>query len=354
MISNPFKLGSKSFLGIDIGISSIKIVELARWGGRVELKNYGYLGVSPFKEESFQKISEDTFLLSTPQIVRVIKSILISADIKTREAVFTIPDFSTFFTTFDLPPMTEDELKEAINFEARQHIPIPISEVILDWFLVEGKPGKKESNLRVLLVAVPNDLIGRYQQIAKESGLELRYLEAEAFSLARALTEQEKELICILDIGAQSTTINMVEAGVLKLSHSFDVSGNDFTSALKKSMNTTFEKADFLKNKYGLESLEVKEILSPLINIIIIEIEKIFKDFYFARGQEIKKIILSGGTSSLPGLANYLSSYFKKETFVANPFLNLVYPPVLEKKLEKMGPSFTIAVGAALRGIKNK
>lgn len=352
MIGNPFKLSSKNFLGIDIGVSSIKIVELARWGGKVELKNYGYLGVSPFKEEPFQKFSEDTFLLSTPQIVKVIKSILISADIKTREAVFTIPDFSTFFTNFDLPPMTQEELQEAVKFEARQHIPVPTSEVVLDWFLIEGKPGKRGTNLKVLLVAVPNDLIGRYQEIAKESGLEIRYLEAEAFSLARAVTGQEKEIVCILDIGAQSTTINIIDQGVLKLSHSFDVSGNDFTSSLIKSMNITPEKADFLKNKYGLESLETKEVLSPLVNIIIIEIEKIFKDFSLSQGQEIKKIILSGGTAFLPGLAGYLSSYFKKETSIANPFLNVFYPPVLEKKLEKMGPSFTIAVGAALRGIK--
>ena len=352
MIGNPFRLASKSFLGIDIGVSSIKIIELARWGGRVELKNYGYLSISPFREEPFQKLSEDTFLLSTPQIVKVIKSILITSDIKTREAVFTIPDFSTFFTSFELPPMSQEELQEAVNFEARQHIPVPVSDVVLDWFLIEGKAGKKEKNLRVLLVAVPNDLIGRYQEIAKESGLELRYLEAEAFSLTRALAKEEKEVVCVLDIGAQSTTINIIDAGVLKLSHSFDVSGNDLTSALMKSLSITPEKANFLKNKYGLESLETKEVLSPLVNIIIIEIEKIFKDFYLEKGQEVKKIILSGGSAFLPGLVGYLSSYFKKETSIANPFLNIFYPPVLEKKLEKMGPSFTIATGAALRGIK--
>jgi type IV pilus assembly protein PilM len=352
MIGNPFRLTSKSFLGIDIGVSSIKIVELVRWGGRVELKNYGYLSISPFREEPFQKFSEDTFLLSTPQIVKVIKSILITADIKTKESIFTIPDFSTFFTSFELPPMSQEELQEAVNFEARQHIPVPISEVVLDWYLIGGKAGKKETNLRVLLVAVPNDLIGRYQEIAKQVGIDIRYLEAEAFSLTRALSRDEKGVICVLDIGAQSTTINIIDEGILKLSHSFDVSGNDLTSALMKSFNVTPEKANFLKNQQGLNFLETKEVLSPLVNIIIMEIEKIFKDFYLAKGQEIKKIILSGGSAFLPGLADYLSSYFKKETSIANPFSNLFYPPVLEKKLEKMGPSFTIAVGAALRGIK--
>jgi type IV pilus assembly protein PilM len=352
MIGNPFKLSSKSFLGIDIGVSSIKIIELARWGGRVELKNYGHLSISSFREEPFQKLSEDAFLLSTSQIVKVIKSILITADIKTREAVFTIPDFSTFFTSFELPPMSQEELQEAVNFEARQHIPVPTSEVVLDWFLIEGKAGKKETNLRVLLVAVPNDLIGRYQEIAKQVGVNIKYLEAEAFSLTRALSKEEKGVICVLDIGAQSTTINIIDGGALKLSHSFDISGNDFTSALIKSFNTTPEKADSLKNKYGLESLETKEVLSPLVNIIIMEIEKIFKDFYLAKGPEVKKIILSGGSAFLPGLVGYLFSYFKKEVLIANPFLNIFCPPVLEKKLEKMGPSFTIAMGAALRGIK--
>lgn len=351
MILERFKVIRKSFLGIDIGVTLIKVVEISRWGGKIELKNYGQVAASSLYQKPYQAFEEEeSFLLSSPDVSKVIRAILKEAEIKTREATFTIPDFSTFFTNFELPPMSEEEIPEAVNFEARRHIPVPVSDVVLDWFLTGGKTGKRGTRLKILLVAVPKEIVDRYQAIAKASRLELKYLEAEAFSLTRALIKDQKELICLLDIGAQSTTINIVDEGILKLSYSSDISGNDLTQTLAKSLSINSEKAELLKREQGLNSEEIKDTLLPLVNLIIIEMEKIFKDFE-AQGKIIKKIIMAGGSSLLPGLNQYLSSYFKKEAVLANPFFGLSYPPILEKKLKKTGPSFSIAVGAALRGL---
>jgi len=349
---NPFKVVPKAFLGVDIGVSSIKLVELSRWGGRVELKNYGHISVSPLYQRPVKTFTEETFLLSTVEVSEVIKAILKETRIKTKESVLTIPDFSTFFTTFELPPMSEDEIPDAVNFEANQHIPVPVSDVVLDWHLIEGKTGKKGTRLKILLVAVPKDLVDRYQKIAKGCGVNLKFLEAEAFSLARALIRNRKEPFCLLDIGAQSTTINIADNGILKLSHSFDISGNDFSHSLMKSLDIDPKKADFMKREQGLENRETRDILFPLINLIIIEIEKILKDFSKSEGKEIQKIIICGGSALLPGLDKYLHSHFKKEVKIANPFSDIFYPPLLEKKLEKIGPAFTVAVGAALKGLR--
>jgi len=353
MVLNPFKfkIAPKSFLGIDIGVSSIKIVELSQWGGRMELKNYGQVFISSFKKNPSRTLTGDTFSLSTEEISKTIKAILKEANINTKGAAFTLPDFSTFFTSFELPSMSKEELPEAVNFEARQHIPVPLSEVVLDWYLTDGKiSGKGGSKLKILLVAVPNDLVAKYQDVARESGIELKYLEAEAFSLTRALARNTKDTVCLLDIGAQSTTVNVADEGILKVSHSFDVSGDNLTFSISKSFNVDSQKAELLKKKYGLEYSETKDLLYPFVNLIIIEVDKILKDFYLEKGKEIQKIIIAGGSAILPGLGKYLSSYFKKEVIIADPFSDIFYPSNLEDKLKKTGPSFTVAIGAALRG----
>ncbi len=353
MIFNPFKVIRKTFLGVDIGVSSIKVVEISRWGGKTELKNYGHIASSAVYQKPYQGFGEESnFMISSPDVSKIIKAILKEANIKTKEAVFTIPDFSTFFTNFDLPPMSEEEIPDAVKFEARRHIPVPVSDVVLDWFLIGGKVGKTGTNLSILLVAVPKETIARYQEIAKASSLNLKYLEAEAFSLARSLTKKTKESICLVDIGAQSTSVNIVDEGLLKLSYSSDISGNDFTRALSKSLSVSPKEAEEIKKNQGLSSEQTKEILFPLVNLIIIEIEKILKNFETI-DKRIRKIVLAGGSALLPGLDEYLSSYFKRPVKIADPFFGFVYPPVLEKKLKALGPSFAIAVGAALRGFES-
>jgi type IV pilus assembly protein PilM len=353
MIKLPFsKAIKKTIVGIDIGVSLIKLVEISRRRGKIELNNYGHISASAIYQKPFQSFEEGSFMVSSPDVSKIIKSILKETGIKTKEAVFTIPDFSTFSTSFDLPQMTENEFQSAIEFEARRHIPIPVSEVSLDHFITDGQPGRKGDGMKVLLIAVPNEIIDQYKKISEESGLELKFLEAEAFSLTRALAKDYKDPICLLDSGAQSTTINIVDKGRLKMSFSSDIAGNNFTHAIKNSLSTDFQKAEFFKKKHGLNSEEVKGSLLPLVNLIIIEVEKIFKDYYKSEQKEIKKIILSGGSSGLPGLKEYISSHFKKDIEMANPFFNFSYPKVLEEELKRIGPSFSVAVGAALRNLE--
>ena len=354
---NPFKtlLLPKRFLGIDIGTSFVKMVEISRLGHRKKLENYGAFPAAFFYEKSFRTFEKSTLLLSSEEIAKAIKAIIEEAKIKTRQVVFSIPDFSTFFTSFKLPPMTKEELSQAVKYEARQHIPLPLAEVILDWQVIESSPlDKKKTSFKILLVAVPNEVINQYQEIARISQLKLFALEAEAFSLMRSLGAEDKNmLIAILDIGAQSTTCSIIDKGILKISDSFNISGNEFTRVISKSLSIDYSEAEKLEKEYGLkEKKEIKEILIPLIDVILKEIEIIFNNFEQKGGGEIQKIILAGGLSLLPGLKEYFAENLKMETAIASPFSNILYPSILEKTLAEMGPSFAIAVGAALRGLE--
>ena len=375
MIRFPFKIKKtpKNFLGIDIGTSSIRVVELGRKGQTRELKNYGEIKIQSLQKSAFRTIEEDTLLLSDREIARAISAIMRETGIQTREVNFSIPDFASFFTNFELPPMSEKELPQAIRYEARSYIPLPLSEITLDWSVVQGDVSNKaKTALKILVVAIPNEIINQYQKIASFSGLEMKALEAEAFALARSsitqaqrrveknersLSKNEKRVISVIDIGARSTTCNILEKGILKISHSFNLSGNELTEVLSRSLKVGYEAAEELKGSMGLIMVEepernVREILLPLVDSIISEIKKIFQGFYQQEGKGVEKVILAGATALLPGLKEYFAEELKKEVEVSNPFEGMAYPPILEETLKEMGPAYTVAVGLALKGLE--
>ncbi len=356
------KFFPRKCLGIDIGTSSLKVIEISRTGRRQKLDNYGQLSISYSDNKSFRTFEKSTLVLSNEEVAKAIDIIVREAKIKTKTVVFSVPDFSSFFTSFRLPPMTKEELPQAVKYEARQHIPVPLEEVVLDWQVMESRPiDKKKTIFKILLAAVPNEVIYQYEQIAKLSKLELYALEAEIFSLIRALvSKEEKSPVAVVDIGAQSTTCSIVDKGDLKTSHSFDMSDNDLTAALASSLNIDFARALKLKKEAGLQNglqengQDIKNILSPLVDMILREINEIINTFYRNEKIKIEKIILSGGTALMPGLRDYFQTWFKEQQIIiGNPFFDISYPPLLEKPLMEMGPRYAIAVGAALRGLQD-
>lgn len=389
MFQNIFRKRPKKFLGVDIGTSCIRVVEIGRRGQMRKLENYGETETSLAEGRPFRTFKKDTLLLSDKNIAKAVQAICNEARIRTKEVNFSIPDFCSFFTTFGMPAMSKEELSEAIRYEVRPYIPLPLSEITLDWTITEGEPSK--SPLKILVVAVPNEVIAQYQEIARLSNLKLKVLEPEVFALARASIgnkknkreKEEKKVIGLIDIGARSTTCSIFEQKILKISHSFNIAGNELTERLAKSLNIDYNKAEELKRKYGLtltphhfseekdgqsnstksgagfSESEVKEsqqnirkILIPLVDSILEEIKKVFRDFYQNEGKEIEKIILTGGLALLPGLKEYLFVELKKEVVISNPFLNISYPPILKETLKEKGPCYTVAVGLALKGLE--
>jgi len=347
--------GAKKFLGIDVGTAAVKLVEFSERRGRVKVENYGQIKTKAFYEKPFRTFKRGTFLLSTEDISKAITAITREAGINTKQVNFSIPDFSTFFTTFELPPMGKEELPEAIRFEARQHVPLPLSELTLDWSVVRGK--FNQTRLKMLVVAIPDRVVDQYKEVAIESDLELRSLEAEAFSMARSLPENDEEkIVALVDMGAQTTTINIIDKGTLQVSHSFDVSGNDFTQNAAKSLRIDYDQAEYFKKKYGVKpsGKAIRKVITPRLNLIAMEVKKIARRYREGEGKKVEKIILGGGSAMMPGLESYFSEQLEPEVDIIHPFAGLYYPSILEDRLERMGPSFSVAVGLALRGVKEQ
>jgi type IV pilus assembly protein PilM len=357
-----FPIMSKKCLGIDIGTSSIKIIELSRQRERKRLENYGEMKATSIYKDSFRTFDKNTLSFSNKNVAKAIKAILKESKMQTRKTIFSIPDFSSFFTNIELPVMTEEELPQAIQFEAKRHIPLPLSEVTLDWQIMDQNRQSAIPNnrIKILLVAVPNEIIDQYRNIAQMAGLELFALEAEVFGLLRSSVPLGKDPIALVDIGAQTSTCSIVDKGILKNSHSFDLSGNKLTDVISKSFSVDYETADKLKEKNGLlfdqlvgldQEKQIRDVLLPFIDAILEEIDKICDYFYKIEKREVKKVILAGTSALLPGLEDYCRDYLKKEVEIADPFHDIYYPPILEKNIKKMSPSYAIATGMALRGL---
>ena len=340
----------KSFLGVDIGTSTIKVVELSRWGTKKSLKNYGEIKSQALYDKPFRTAEKSSLLLSSKDIARALRGILEEAQIETKDAVFSIPDFSSFFTHFELPHMTKEELPEAVQYEARKHVPLPFSEVTFDWQILNKKRlGLPKEPVKILMVSVPNELINQYQEIARLAKLRLQTLEAEVFGLIRSSLKNEKESVVVLDMGAQTTTINVVKEGVLQSSRSIDVGGGSLSERIAQSLSIGRKEAEEKKRTQGLLSKELKVILSPLVDTVVTEIKQAIQEF---KAKEIQRLVLGGGSSLLLGLREYFKENLNLQAELIDPFRSVFYPPVLEDTIKEMGPSYAVAVGMALRGLE--
>jgi type IV pilus assembly protein PilM len=341
-----------SILGIDIGTTSIKIVELQKQGKGIKLKNYGVYQTLSSKTGL---IPIGTHFLAFPEdeIANIIKEIIREAKIETKEANLSLPVFSSFFTVIEFPLMGPEEIPEAVKLQAHQYIPVPVEEVVLDWNIIEEEELLSQNKIKVLLVAIPKDVIEKYLKIGRLLGLTVKTLEVESFAQARALVGEDKNPILLVDIGGRTTGITIVDGGVIRICDSLDFSSFTLTRSLSQKLNISFERAEVFQKEKGLKR-EVGGIIAPaLISVVdkmLFGIERVMNSYLSHNPKrEIQKIILLGGGATMPGLATYIGSKLKKETVLGNSFSNIEFPPVLKKALEEIGPSFSTAVGLALR-----
>jgi type IV pilus assembly protein PilM len=227
-----------------------------------------------------------------------------------------------------------------------------LSKVSLDWQIINDNNKKKDEALKILAVAVPNEIVSKYKSIASSAGLDLKSLEAEVFGLIRSVVKDD-ELLALVDIGKESTNCSIIEDKTLKISHSFDAGGGEMTRKLMKDLNIDYNKAEEIKKKSGiLGDKDAKQSLLSVIDKILKEVNDSCDGFSKNNGRKIRKVILSGGPSLLPGIKEYFSKETGMNVEIANPFSNLIYPSILEKSLREMGPLYAVSVGMALGGLK--
>lgn len=339
-------------VGVDIGVSSTKVVQLRYDGQRAILETYGEL-----LNEGYFKSAEGTgagFLrYLDSDIVSLLGDVFKESQVTTREAVFSIPATASFVTTISLPKIARKEIENAIPFEARKYVPIPLSEVVLDWDIFPSEEAR--NTVDILLVAVPREIVDKFERVAQAAHLHIRALEVETFSLVRALVKQDPLPTAIINFGSHSTTLAIVDNGKLRMSHNFSRGSLELTRSLERGLMVNRERAESLKRDVGLseriEEREITSIMAPLVDGLLSEIERLISQYNRHGERHVQKINLTGGGSNLRGLIERTALRFGVEVTRGDPFSRIVSPAFMQPILRSIGPSFSVAVGLALHEI---
>lgn len=370
-------------VGIDFGTSAIKIVELSYKNQKLYLENYGWVsfGSSHLFLPEMPKISESPVSYDK-KLQKYLEKLIRTMRLKSDSAYISLPGFSGLISIIEFPEMDAKELEEAIKFEAQKHIPTSLDEVAIDWEIIgkneeepesnkdesgENKPSlkkdlegavKKDTKIgkknEILLVAASKNEVIKCGNLVRESGLGVKNVELELFSLVRSIVGSDPGCFLIIDIGARITNVILVENGVIKVNRNIEGGGNEITNVIADSLNISKQRAEELKrkNKDLLNNREMSLVI-PVLEMISNEAKRIM-NAYKEKNPEgrVDSIILSGGSSKLQGLDRYFTQRLGVQTNIGNPWRKVNCDERLKPFIEKMGISFSIALGLAFLGIE--
>jgi len=360
-----------NYLGIDIGTSSIKVVELANVNGRPKLVTYG------FTEKKMDKWDGKGDLANVDGLHQLLIEVCQQANVSANKVIGALPNFSVFTSILNLPAMSKKELESAISWEAKKIIPIPLENIILDWKIIDeqsdGSAGDKaatqqqvrslkkifskpQKNLKILLTGASKTLVKRYIDVFNRAGLNLLSLETESFALIRSLIGNDKSIIMLVDLGASTSSITVVEKGVPVLSRSIEIGGMMITRSISTSLNVNLERAEQFKQDMSLDVASASNSLPQTVErsfaSVLNEVKYTVNMYQEQNNKKIEKIVLTGGTALLGNLAGYLSRILNINTYVGDPWARVIFPTELKPILDRLGPRFSVAIGLAMRNIE--
>ncbi len=362
---------SQSYVGIDLGTSSVKAVELALAAGQPRLLTYGFV------EQPTDVIKADS-QAALERLVQTVRVVLKKAHISSRRVIAALPSFAVFSSIVSLPAMSKKDLYSAVRWEAKKIVPMSLDEMVLDWKVLKEEtgsgngvltenltggpletvavglgPSRGPKTLRVLLTAAPRNLVKRYIDVFKLADLEIVSLETEAFALVRSLLGRDQSAVMIVDIGAIATEISIILDGIPFLNRSIDVGGDTITKSIANSLNIDSDRAEQIKRDFGLTAApttsQIPRVIEFVVSNIVNEIRYILTLYQNQGERPIEKVILSGGSAWLPNLPSYLSSILNLKCYIGDPWAHVAYPVELKPALDEIGPRLAVAVGLALR-----
>ena len=360
------------YVGIDIGSTSIKVVELGVEQGRPRLRTYG------FSERRGDSILEGSSK-HLEEIAELIKKVMKEAKVSSDRVITALPSYSVFSSVLNFPlSLSEKDLPSAIKWEAKKVIPLPIEEMSLSWNKLSEtteeesadvktgsddkkkkasfgrKKSSKKGSQKILLTGAPNSLVKKYVEIFKLANLKLVSLETESFALVRSLIGNDDSASMVVNFGSVSTTITIVEKAIPVLNRSIDMGGRNVTTLIAKSLNISEERASQFKQDVGLSDTGegslpkmIEQSLAPVVN----EIRYTMNAWQNQTGGKVSKLVLTGGSANLPNLATFLSDELEIRAFLGDPWARVIYPEELKPVLNEVGSKLAVSVGLAMRNI---
>lgn len=346
---------SRSVVGVDVGSSSLKVVQLRREGGTAVLETYGEIALGPYAGAEVGQATN----LPADKVAETLRDLMREANVTATDAGISIPFSRSLLTLVELPRREDpEEQKTVISLEARKYIPVPIAEVQLDWFILpepipEG--GTPPATVKALIVAVHNDQLAMLESVVKGANLAASFYELEIFSTIRSVVDEPVKPVLVLDVGASATKAYVVERGVVALSHSIRQGGQDVTRAIASAHKLTVAEAESAKKQHGFSVDQApydRASVELAFSRILDEARRVLIKYETASGKPVTSVILTGGGGVTKELGAYAKTFFSVDVRVADPFSRVSAPAFMRPVLGEIGPEFAVAVGLALRKLE--
>lgn len=359
---------SRAFIGLDIGTSTLKLVELIDRHHRIEVTTYAQANIPNLLVNPPGNV-DDAIRVVANAVSRMMDKASVSTDV----VVAALPSSIVFSSVLQLPALPAPEMEKAVHFAARDVVPTNIDDMVLSWSRLgepphmdaEKPPVDKTATLvvppppgpapaqPVFVTAAPKTIVERYAQLMDVLNLRLDALEVETFPLVRSLLTPPGNSAMIVDWGDQTTTFHVVDRGTARVSHTIDYGGRDITTALTGALSLPAAKAEASKIQFGLAISappSVNKILTEALQRPLLEARRVLEVYTRQSSVRIPKAVLIGGGANMVGLPQLFNRVAGIPAVVGNPWKGLAYPKALEKRLNELGPTYAVAVGLALRG----
>lgn len=339
-------------VGIDIGSASVKVVEIEETPETVMLRTYGELQLGPYDTKSLG----ETVMLGEQKTVEAVTDVLRESGVKGKHGALSMSLASSFLTVIPVMAGPNEDMETRIPVEARKYVPLPLNDVTLDWSELPSVGNNQTNNVKeVLIAAIENKALASHRQLFSTIGMAGEPAEIEAFSLIRSLWRAKDTTLAILDLGAKNSKLYIVRAGMLERLHRVGQGGKEITRQTAEKLSIGFEDAENKKRNYDRSTEEgqvMYQVMTSVIESPLIEFGRLIGQYEARLGSQIGRIVVTGGVASSPYALAYVKDRFARQVELAHPFSKVAYPAFMEDTLKSIGPSFGVALGAALKNFQ--
>jgi type IV pilus assembly protein PilM len=338
-------------VGLDIGSSFIKVVQLKKEKEKIFLETYGEIALGPYSG----LIAGQAVRLGEEKLIEALKDLFREAKVTAKDTTVAIDPSAAYVSLVKVPKVEDDQLKTMMPIEARKYIPVPLTDVQMDWWHVPTNIniGAEERMINVVLAAVNNETLNNYDRVIRK--LELKNVEYEinGYSLIRSSIPRTKGMLLYVDIGAQYTTLSLVYQSTVLDMHVISRGSQDSTIQLSKALSIPIETAEETKHTFGYlgdkSNPYIKDVMQLSSYPLFGEVARLSLMLERKYNQNIEGIILSGGGARVPGVLESYNQTVHIPGRIVTPFEQIDIPTFLSEMIAKVGPSYAVAIGCALK-----
>jgi type IV pilus assembly protein PilM len=362
-----------NFLGIDVGTSSLKIVQLSAEDKTIVLDTYGEIELAPYDDREPGK----SVHLDAQKQSAALMDLLHTVGATARIGGIAIPFSSSLISFVKVPERDPEQMKIIVPAEAKLYVPIPMERVVLDWMVVsenvpeedafaraESKKPARSGTQDLMLVAIEKTTAAAYEATMTTSGLAADFYEVELFGAARAAIKPGDGPAFLIDIGASTSKLSAINGrGIPVAVHPVLAGGQLMTESIMSACGWSLEKAEAAKRTAGLlgadtfskdENAKIKKACMAVLTQVFAEASRIIAEAANDHDVDARRVLLLGGGALLPGLVEAATKHFETGAMRADPFTHIRAPIILQDVLHEVGPKFAVAMGLALRGIQSR